>query len=463
MGNIYTGIELGTSSIKVIVLEVDNGKYNVLASVSFASSGIRNGQIVDTKAATVCVREALKKISEMLGIKITKVVACVPPTDCVMDIAVGQSDVLYTECISGEDISNVISDALRGKKFEEYELITATPISFKVDDKGPIKDPKGLKGEVLEARVVIGMLPKEGLYRILEVLKLSGVETVDVSFASVGDYYSVKCEKYDGVVGAIINIGETSTNVSIFNKGIQIKHALVPIGSYNVDKDLAYIFKISKNDARKLKETFSVSMCKYADNNDLIEVKDNNGEMKIISQVGVTKVVEARLREILKFAKNEINNLTNREIRYIIITGGLSEIAGFSYLVEEEFGSIAKISNILTMGIRHNKYSSVFGIVKYFDDKLLLRGKSYNMLSKEDIEAIKSKQEELTILRISVGSAISFSVMIASNFVRMDALWHLKSVKKSWILISAELNPEKKGFIHVYAPQARRPRAPRHV
>ena len=137
------------------------------------------------KSAIACVKEAIKEVSDMLGIKITKVVACVPPTDCKMDIVVGSSDVLYTECVSGEDISNAISDALRGQNFDEYELVTATPISFKLDEQENIKDPKGMKGEVLETRVVISTLPKEGLYRILEVLKLSGIETVDIAFSSV--------------------------------------------------------------------------------------------------------------------------------------------------------------------------------------------------------------------------------------------------------------------------------------
>ena len=396
MSNIYTGIELGTSSIKVVVAEKNDDQYHVLSSVAVASSGIKNGQVVDMKAAIACIKEALKQVSDMLGIKITKVVACVPPTDCKMDIVVGSTNVEDTECITGEDISNALSDALRGQDFEEYELITATPISFKVDTQENIKDPKGMKGDVLETRVVISTLPKEGLYRILEVLKLSGVETVDVAFSSTGDYYTVKNDRYDGVVGAVINIGETSTNISIFNKGIQIKHAIIPIGSYNVDKDISYIFKINKTDARKLKETFAVSMSSYADNNDLYEVKDNYGESKLISQVGVSKIVEARLKEILKFAKNEIKNLTNREIRYIIITGGLSELAGFSYLIEEEFGSLAKVCNISTMGIRHNKFSSALGIVKYFDDKLSLRGKSYNMLNNEDIESLISTGQKLT-------------------------------------------------------------------
>ncbi|MBO5120201.1 MAG: cell division protein FtsA [Bacilli bacterium] len=396
MKNIYTGIELGTNSIKIVVLEKNDDQYHVLASVSTASSGIKNGQVVEMKSAIACVKEAIKEVSDMLGIKITKVVACVPPTDCKMDIVVGSSDVLYTECVSGEDISNAINDALRGQNFDEYELVTATPISFKLDEQENIKDPKGMKGEVLETRVVISTLPKEGLYRILEVLKLSGVEAVDIAFSSTGDYYTIKNDRYDDVVGAIINIGETSTNISVFNKGIQIKHSIIPIGSYNVDKDISYVFKIHNNDARKLKETFAVSMSSYADNNDIVEVKDKNCEKKVISQVGISKIVEARLREILKFAKNEIKNLTNREIRYIIITGGLSEIAGFSYLIEEEFGNLAKVCNISTMGIRHNKYSSALGIVKYFDDKLSLRGKSYNMLNKEDIESLISTGQKLT-------------------------------------------------------------------
>ena len=99
---------------------------------------------------------------------------------------------------------------------------------------------------------------------------------------------------------------------------------------------------------------------------------------------------------MLKLAKNEIKNLTNREIRYIIVTGGLSEIAGFQYLVEQEFGFVAKVCNISAMGIRNNIYSSAYGITKYFNDKLELRGKTYKMISKEDVEILKSSGSENT-------------------------------------------------------------------
>ena len=394
MSKIYTGIELGTNSIKVVVTEKHDERYHVLAAVSSASSGILNGHIVDIKMAVNSVKNALKEVSDMLGVKITKVIAAVPPCDCKLDILVGSCEVMDYNEITGIDVSNVLSDALRGQDFEHNELVTAIPISFTVDGQENIKDPKGMKGSTLETRVVVSTLEKEPLYRILEVLKLSGVETVDVAFTSTGDYYAIKNRKLDSLVGAVVNIGEKSTNVSIFNKGIQIKNSLLPVGSYNVDKDISYILKTSEEDARKLKENFAVAMASYADANDVIDIKLVAGSRKEVNQVGISKLVESRVREILKLAKNEIKNLTNREIRYIIITGGLSELAGFQYLIDDEFGFVAKVCNVSTMGIRHNKYSSAFGAIKYFDDKLMLRDKSYNMMSNEDIDILVSTEQK---------------------------------------------------------------------
>ena len=394
MSSIYTGIELGTDSIKIVVLEKINEQYHVLSSVCSESAGIRNSHVYDIKAASIAVKKAVKSASEMLGAKITKAIVCVPPTHCNMDIVNGSVDVVNSK-ITGEDVCNVLNEALKDQDFSEFELVTAIPISFTVDEEENIKDPKGMRGEVLSSKIVIGTMPKEELYRFLEVLKLAGVEAVDVGFTSTGDYYTIKNSKYDGIVGAIINIGEDNTNIAVYNKGIQIKNAVLPVGSSNVDKDLAYIFKMKENAARNLKETFAVSMSNYADSTDVVEVKNNNGEIKEISQVGVSKVVESRIREILKLAKNEIKNLTNREISYIIVTGGLSELAGFGYLVEEMFGAMAKVCNITTMGIRHNKYVSVLGIVRYLDDKLSLRGKQMNMIDGDELDDLVSPQHKM--------------------------------------------------------------------
>ena len=388
MSNIYTGIDLGTDSIKIVVTEKVNDKFYVLGSVCNPSMGIKNGFIEDSKAASTSIKRALRQLNETLGIKITKVIACIPPANCKMDIVLGSTSVMDYNEITGVDVSNALMDALKGQDFTNDELVTAMPISFTIDDSNTTKDPKGMKGSLLETRVVISTMEKEPLYRILEVLKLSGVETIDIAFTSTGDYFSIKNKKYDELVGAIINIGEQSTNISIFNKGIQIKNSTLPVGSVNVDKDITYVFKAKLSEARKIKENFSVALSSYADSNDKYEFIMDKDTKKEVNQLGVSKIVEARVREILKLAKNEIKNLTNREIRYIIITGGLSELAGFNYLVEQEFGFVAKVYNASTMGVRHNKFSSCYGITKYFDDKLALRDKHYDMITQDDVETM---------------------------------------------------------------------------
>lgn len=394
MNNYYTSVELGTNSIKILICSKTNDKFNIIASVDTPSDGIKKGLIVDTKKAIVSVKKAFRKLDEMLGFKITKVIACVPTNQCRMDIVVGSTKVIDYKAITGEDISNVIKDALVGQLTDEEELITAMPISFKVDEDDHIENPKGLVGEVLEAKILIATSPKEIIYKTLEVLKLSGIEVIDIAYAPTGDYYEVKNSKLDKVVGAIVNIGEETTNVSVFNKGIMIKNSILNFGSRNVDNDLSYIYQLPLEKSRELKENFVIAMSSYADSNEVCSVQNKDGEILEINQLDLSKIVEARLIDMLKKVKNELKNLTKREIRYIIITGGISELAGFQYLIEDQLGIKAKVCNITTMGIRSNKYSSILGIAKYFDAKLAFRDKSVSMLNEKDINSLISVNEE---------------------------------------------------------------------
>ena len=393
MSNYYTSVELGTDTIKILVCNKIDNKFHVIAQVCEPSLGIKKGIVVDTKQAINSTKKAFKKINEMLQLKITKAVVCIPSINCRTNIVIGSCDVIDYNEITGEDVTNVLKDSLVGHVSADEELVTAIPISFKVDDQDNIKDPKKLAGKSLEVRVLLTTSPKDLVYKLLEVLKLSGVDAIDVCYSSVADYYAVKNNNLDKLVGSIINIGEDKTTISVYNKGIMIKSKVINVGSKNIDNDITYIYKTTKEESRNLKENFVVASSRYADINEVYKIIASNGETKQINQLEISKVVEARCEEILKLAKNELKNLTKREIRYIIVTGGVSELAGFQYLVDDVLGIKARVCNITTMGIRHNKYSSVIGIIKYFDSKLALRGKNVNMLSDIDINNLISINE----------------------------------------------------------------------
>ena len=388
MGSIYTGIDLGTDSIKICVVEKMRKGFKLLASVASPSSYIEGGEITNTKGCVEELKKALTSINDMLGIKINKAICLLNPVNLRMDIIEGSSQVLDPESISGVDISNLLNNAINDIDLEDNELVTSTPINFIIDGDRKVKDPKGL--------IVISSINKSSLYRVLEVLKLAGVDTVDICFKSTGDYYVMKNNNLDNQTGAIINIGEKSSNISIFNKGIQIKNSTINMGSLNVDKDISYIYNLDLNTARDLKENFSYATHDDADDSETETVIDKESNKKVINQLELSKVVEARMKDILNLCSNEIKNLTNRKISYIIVTGGLSEIKGMDHLIDIYYGNIGILCYINVTGVRHNKYSSVLGGCMYFDDKLSFREKNYNMVTDEDISEIVSIDGDVT-------------------------------------------------------------------
>ena len=265
-----------------------------------------------------------------------------------------------------------------------------TRLGFKLDTNKMVKDPKGLSSKTIDAKLVITEVPRKNLYNLLNVLQLCELEPIDIIFKTIGDYFEIRNSKRDNSVGAIINIGEDTTNISIYNKGIMIKNTSIKVGSYYVDHDFSYIYKISMKESRRLKETFAMASTRYADKYDEEEVTTETGKKQVINQYEISQIAEARLEAILKIAKKQIKILTNRQISYIIILGGLSEMNGFQYIAENILGTKAVVWNSTTIGIRHNKYTSVLGAIKYFNDKLMLRDRKCEMFDTEDINEMIS-------------------------------------------------------------------------
>ena len=394
MRRIYTGIDIGSDSIKIVVSEVFNKKFHVLASTSVKSKGVRRGLIIDKEKVSNSIKTAVKEIEATIGIKIEEAVVTIPSNDRKLSVESGTTKIVY-DTVNGEDIVNALSDAVIDKVPEGYELITTVPITFKVDDMDNIIDPKGRAGEYLSVKAVMITAPKKNLFDVLEVCNMCGIEAKDVIFKTIGDYYEARGKDTEVEVGAIVDVGSDTTSVSIFNKGIMIKDDIINLGSKNIDKDISYIYGVDLATARDLKENFSVCSRKYADSNDSVEIKINDNDVIKINQYELSEAVEARVNELLKLAKKSINNLTNRKISYIIVTGGITELTGFGYIVENVLGINATTLNITTLGIRNNKYSAAMGIIKYFHEKLKLRDIDYTMFDDEKINALMDSKKSL--------------------------------------------------------------------
>lgn len=380
MSNIYTAIDIGSDTIKMVTVKQCRNKYHCLASDSIKSSGVKKGIITNAAKVVEAIKTIKKKHEEKLGTSITKVLACVFEDEVSFDVLEGKINFVEEKEITGADISDVIKQAVSTKVLNKEEIVTTTPVSFKVDDRESIKNPKQMRGSSLRVKLLITTSPKTKLYQMLGVIDLAGIEVVDIAYKSIGDYYTVRNQEIDSEVGAIINVGEDITNVSIFNKGIMIKTSSLSAGGHHVNSDLAYIYKIDKATANRLKEEFATASSNYADDLEKVEIVNNMGEKGEVSQLEISKVIEARIVEILKLAKKELKTLTKRELSYIIITGGLTELSGFSYIVDEVFNHQAMVWNMTVIGARENKYSAAYGMIKYYCDKIALRDQEATMI-----------------------------------------------------------------------------------
>lgn len=396
MKHIYTSIDVGSDTIKLVVCELYKNKINLLAASSVKSKGIKKGLITDVEEALTSVRKAFNEIEDMLGISIKKVIASVPSYYAEFFMVKGQIQIhSENSIITGQDVTDVLDEATKSKLNSDKEMVSIIPIDFSVDEKNGIKDPKGMVGNTLNVRAIMAVTPKKNIYSVVHLLEEIGVEVVDISLNSIGDIYAFKNKEYDTKVGAIINIGLETTTISLYNKGILVKSSVIGMGGKNIDNDLSYMYKIEIKDVIKIKEKFALSHKKYASANENYELTNSEGEKIVIKQLEASEIVMSRVEEILTLARKEISILTDKKVEYVIVTGGVSNSSYFEYIVSDIFGDIASVGKVKLLGIRNNKYSAVVGNIVYFIHKLKLKGKDYTMIGSNDIETLSSTKRNV--------------------------------------------------------------------
>lgn len=396
MRKIYTCIDIGTDIIKVVTVEEYNEKYNVLASSQIKSNGVKKGLIVDANLVGQAIKKVIKNIEAKLGTKIDKVIAIIPSHNINISLTTGKTIINNPDnIITGDDVFTCLQNSLKNIANPEMEVVSVSAIEYKIDKARKVKNPLGLEGNQLAVKAVATMVPKKNVYSVVSVLSSLNIEVMDIIISSLSDYYAIKTSELDSKVVGVINIGTDKTNISIFNKGIIMQDSILPIGGSNIDSDIAVTYKLNLDEAQKIKEDFAVCNRKYADGDENHLCVNRLGEKISINQYRLAELIETRVVDLLKNVKIELNSLTNKEIGYIIITGGITSMLGFNTIVEELFTRNAAVMNVGILGIRENIYSTSYGAIKYFVEKLNLREKEYSMFDDEKINEILSTRKKL--------------------------------------------------------------------
>ncbi len=399
MRKIMASLDIGANALKLVVAETVGEKLNILGVSTIPNNTIKKGKIINKEELVNKLKELFKDINDRLGFEVTKTLVIVPSSSAEFTLGTGRIDVKSEDgIITAEDIVSVVKKSAYHVVQDNMELVTIMPINYTLEDGTKVLDPKNLISKTLEVKTVIISALKSEVYDYLECLEKINVDVVDIAFASIGDYFQFRNKEFDKQVGAIINIGEQTTCVSIINKGVLTNTSTTYLGGSNVTNDIAYIYKIDKEKAKDIKEEFALAHKRMAISAETINIKNKEEKNISINQYEVSEVVESRLKEILNLAKKQINILTKKEISYIILTGGVTETKDFNLVAESIFGKNVTLGNIHELGVRNNIYSSVVGIIKWYDYNQKLKNREYSLLNiKEQEEFSKlSNGEELS-------------------------------------------------------------------
>ena len=388
MRKIFASLDIGNHTIKLVVGEIVRNRLNVLACVDTPSRGIKKGFIVNLESALEAINDVFKKAEEQVGLKITKVVVSVPSNGFGCFLTEGTISINNEESkVTHYDIEKALKVAIYNKVLDNQELVALLPIKYLIDDSIVTENPLGMKAVKLSVKAVAGIVPKKNVLQIVKCLEKIGVSVIDFTIGALADYYEFNYNKKSNEVGALVNIGASKIEVSIFNKGIITGSEVIDMGGDNIDYDLGYVYKINRNDALYLKETIALANKVNARPSESVLLNNKNGEKIKINQFDASEIVMGRIEEILNLAKKQINLLTKKEISYIIVTGGVTELADFKSTLDYVFKN-ATIGYTKEIGARHNKYSTCLGLIKYFDNKLRLKNKDYSIFSIEEQEEL---------------------------------------------------------------------------
>ena len=349
--NFSVGLDIGTTKIVAMVGEKNQfNKVKVIGVGKSQSLGVHRGVVNNITQTIQSIKIAVDEAQSRSGIEVKEVAVGIAGQHIR---SLQHSDYITREnpdeVINDNDIDKLIDQVYKLVMLPGEEIIHVLPQDFKVDGQSEIKEPIGMYGSRLEANfhIVVGQV--SSIRNIGKCIKSSGLEMGDITLEPLASSDAVLSneEKEAGV--ALIDIGGGTTDVAIFKDGI-IKHtAVIPFGGNVITEDIKEGCSIIGNQAEQLKIKFGSAWPGENKDSEIVSIPGLRGrDPKEISLKTLSKIINARVVEIIEQAYLEIKNYGHEDskkklIAGIVLTGGGSQLRHLKQLTEYVTGMDTRI------------------------------------------------------------------------------------------------------------------------
>lgn len=372
----FLGLDLGTGTVRAVqgALDLNTGELSIIGAAAGLSSGMRKGSVLDTEEAVSSVSAVLEQLERMTGHQndFAAINLGGSHLDCSLSrgtVAVARPDGEITD----SDVSRALDAARAVSMPANREILHILPRMFTVDGQTGIADPRGTKGIRLEVDTCLVHTSSSSLRNLQQLTTQAGLNNITFVANPLAAPEIVLSNKQKELGCALVDIGYSTTSVSIYEDGELLHLAVIPIGGSHVTNDLAIGLRCEIETAERVKKLHGHVFAATDTHTEIIDLnKINPEEQGRVEKREIARIIEARMEEIFERIRRELKaaDRIGKLPAGVVLIGGGSLLANIIPFTKKELGlpasqgSIHEIHTIMDR-VKDPYFATAIGLVKF--------------------------------------------------------------------------------------------------
>lgn len=372
-GNMIVGLDIGTSKVVAIVGEINaEGGINIVGIGRHRSRGLKKGTVVNIESTVQSIQRAVEEAELMAGCRIHSVYAGIAGSHIRSMNSHGIVAIRDRE-VYPADIERVIDAAQAVAIPADQKVLHILPQEYVIDSQEGVKEPLGMSGVRLEAKVHLVTCATNAYQNIEKCIRRCGLDVDEIILEQLASSYSVLTEDEKDLGVCMVDIGGGTTDIAIFTEGAIRHTGVIPIAGDQVTNDIAMALRTPTEFAEELKIKYACALSQLASPDEMIKVPGvGDRASRELSRQALADVVEPRYDELFHLIQAEIRHSGYADMLAagLVLTGGTSKMEGVVELAEEIFhmpvriGMPNDVSGLVDI-VRNPTYSTGVGLLLY--------------------------------------------------------------------------------------------------
>ena len=367
------GLDIGTNKVAAIVAEVnDDGELEIIGIGTHHSRGLKKGVVVNIESTVQSIQRAVEEAELMAGYSIDAVYAGIAGSHIRSLNSHGIVAIRDRE-VFAQDVDRVIDAAQAMAIPADQKILHVLPQEYVIDAQEGVKEPLGMSGVRLEAKVHMVTCAVNASQNIEKCIERCGLNVNDIILEQLASSYSILSEDERDLGVCIVDIGGGTTDIAVFTGGAIRHTAVIPIAGDQVTNDIAMALRTPTQNAEEIKIKYACALTQLAKADEVIKVPGvGDKPARELSRQALAEVVEPRYDELFTLIQAELRRSGFEDLiaAGIVLTGGAAKMEGVIELAEEIFHmpvSLGVPRNVAGLKdiVRNPIYATGVGLLQY--------------------------------------------------------------------------------------------------